>query len=72
MREMDILLGKFADAELAGLSDEEMDEFERILDAIDRDLLAWLTGETPLPAEFDGPVMRKLMAFHTHDGPLHV
>lgn len=72
MREMDILLGRFADAELARLSDTEMDEFEEILEAIDRDLLAWLTGEAPLPGEFDRPVMRKLMAFHTHDGPLHI
>ena len=72
MREMDILLGKFADASLAAMSEAEMDEFEVILDAIDRDLLAWLTGEAPLPQEYDTPVMRKLMEFHTHDGPLHV
>lgn len=72
MREMDILLGKFADASLAGLSDDEMDEFEQILDAVDRDLLAWLTGEAPVPPSYATPVMRRLMAFHTHDGPLHV
>lgn len=72
MREMDILLGKFADASLAGMSEAEMDEFEVILDAIDRDLLAWLTGEAPLPQEYDRPVMRKLMDFHRHDGPLHI
>lgn len=70
MREMDILLGKFADAELANLSDSEMDEFEHLLNAIDRDLLSWMTGEAPLPREYDTGVMRKLMAFHTHDGPI--
>ena len=72
MREMDILLGRFADAELARLTEAEMDEFEQILEAIDRDLLAWLTGEAQLPAEFDGPLMRKLLAFHSHGGPIHI
>ena len=72
MREMDILLGKFADAHLATLTDGEMDEFENILNAIDRDLLSWMTGEAPLPDEYDTSVMRKLMAFHDHDGPINV
>lgn len=72
MREMDILLGKFADAKLAQLTDAEMDEFEHLLNAIDRDLLSWLTGEVPLPADYDTGVMGKLMAFHTHDGPINL
>jgi len=72
MREMDILLGKFADAHVGELSDSELDDFENILSAIDRDLFAWLTGEKPLPDDYDTPVMQKLMAFHSHDGPIHV
>lgn len=72
MREMDILLGKFADAHLATLSSSEMDDFEMLLNAIDRDILSWMTGEAPLPAEYDTPVMQKLMAFHDHDGPINV
>ncbi|MBM3609221.1 MAG: succinate dehydrogenase assembly factor 2 [Alphaproteobacteria bacterium] len=72
MRETDILLGKFADASLAALSESEMDEFELLLDLPDRDLLAWLTGEAPLPRERDTPLWRKLAAFHTHSGPVNI
>ncbi|MDP4593071.1 MAG: succinate dehydrogenase assembly factor 2 [Beijerinckiaceae bacterium] len=70
MREMDILLGKFADAHLAILGESELADFEHLLNAIDRDLLSWMTGEAPLPQDYNTPVMQKLMAFHTHDGPI--
>ena len=32
MREMDLIIGRFADAHIATLSDAELDEFERLLD----------------------------------------
>ena len=38
MREMDILYGKFADAELAKLSDEELGQFETLMDAVGHQL----------------------------------
>ncbi len=72
MRETDILLGQFADAYLAKLDDAEMDDFEILLELPDRDILAWLTGETALPAEYDTGLWRKLEALHTHSGPINV
>lgn len=71
MREMDIVMGGFADAHLASLNETELAEFERLLDEQDRDVFSWISGELPLPAEHDGPVFRRLRAFHTHSGPIH-
>ncbi len=60
MREMDLIMGNFADAHLPAMSEAELDEFERLLDAPDPELLAWITGETPVPAAFDTPLLARL------------
>lgn len=73
MREMDLLLGQFADARIAAMSESDLATFEKLLeDVADRDLLAWFTGETPVEAEYDTSVWNALVAFHKHDGPIHV
>ena len=64
MLETDLLLGRFADSEVHKLTDDELDVFDALLEAIDRDLFAWATGETPVPAEFDTPLFRRIVAFH--------
>lgn len=63
MREMDLIFGRFADARLAALSPEELDCFEALMEETDRDLLAWLTGETATPARVDTPFFRQLAVF---------
>jgi antitoxin CptB len=68
MRETDLILGRFADAAIADLSDTELDDFELLLEVPDRDVLAWLMGEASVPAEFDTPFFGKLCAFHRQDG----
>ncbi|MGO8801247.1 MAG: succinate dehydrogenase assembly factor 2 [Roseiarcus sp.] len=60
MREMDLVMGHFADAELPAMSAAELDEFERLLDAPDPALLAWITGEEPTPADYDTPLLARL------------
>jgi antitoxin CptB len=72
MREMDILMGRFADAHMAVLSACELDDYERLIDAQDRDIFGWLTGEMDIPPAYDTPVFRKLRAFHTHARPIHI
>jgi antitoxin CptB len=72
LREMDFLIGGFADAHLPGLPETELDDLEALLDLPDRDVLSWLTGEAPTPASHDTPVMRRLKLFHTHSGPINV
>lgn len=72
MREMDLIMGRFADAEIGGLSEAELDEFERLIEVLDRDLLSWVTGEAGVPENYDSEVFRRLKAFHRHDKPIHV
>ena len=62
MREMDLVLGQFADMNLSAMSEEELDEFERLLDAPDPLVLSWITGEAPTPADFDTPLFARLRA----------
>ena len=71
MREMDLIMGRFADAEIADLSETALCDFETLIELPDRDLLSWLTGEAPLPPEHDTPLWRRLSAFHRHDAPIH-
>ena len=60
MREMDLVMGAFADANLPAMSEAELDEFERLLDAPDPELLTWITGEAPVPVAFDTPLLARL------------
>ncbi len=50
MREMDLVLGPFAEARLAGMDGEGLDAFEALLAEDDHDLLAWVLGQRPAPA----------------------
>ena len=71
IREMDLIMGRFADAEIGTLSEPELDEFELLIEVPDRDLFRWVTGEVETPSNYDTAVFRRLRAFHTHDKPIH-
>lgn len=64
LREMDIILGRFTDAEIEHLSEAELDEFEHLLEAPDTNLYEWVSGRAPTPAEYDNAIFRRLVAFH--------
>jgi antitoxin CptB len=64
MREMDLVLGRFADSELAGLNDGEIAELEALMEVPDPELLAWILGQSSAPAQFDTPIFRRLTEFH--------
>lgn len=62
MREMDLAMGQFADGNLATMDEAELAEFERLLDVLDPQILAWIVGDEPTPAEYDTPLFRRLRA----------
>ena len=64
MRELDLLLGRFADASLDKLDEMDLAAFEAILDVPDPEILAWITGEEAIPVASDTPFLRQLIAFH--------
>ena len=51
-KEMDLILGGFADAELAGLDGATLDDYERLLEENDWDLYYWVTGAREGPEEY--------------------
>jgi len=63
MREMDLILGQYADEYIAQMSDLDLDEYERLMEVLDRDLLKWVTGEEATPEEYDTPLFRDIVAF---------
>jgi antitoxin CptB len=64
MREMDLIMGRFADSAVEHLTENELAEFEHLIDVPDRELLAWVTGEEPVPADQDTALFRRLRDFH--------
>ncbi len=60
MREVDLIMGGFADAAMADLNAEELAQYEALLDVPDADLLKWVTGEAPVPESFDTPLFRRI------------
>jgi antitoxin CptB len=66
-REMDLILGRFADAEIADLSDGDLAELERLIDVPDPDLYAALTGDKPLDPEFASALFDRIKAFRAVD-----
>lgn len=72
MREMDLIMGRFAEERLNGMDADDLDRFEALIEVPDRDLLAWLTGREPVPSNYDTAVFAALRAFHTHEKPIHV
>jgi antitoxin CptB len=62
-REIDLILGRFADAKIADLTTSQLVDFERMLDAPDQDVYAWIVGAEPTPAEFETETMALIRAF---------
>ena len=64
-REMDLILGRFADAWIARLSEAEVDDLERLVLLPDPDLYAWIVGQEKPPEHHDCALLRRLCAFHS-------
>ncbi len=62
MREMDLILGSFADDEIAHLSEDELDAFDSLMNENDQDLFKWILGEIPVPPEQDRPIFRRILS----------
>lgn len=63
-REVDLLLGRFADAHLGGFSGDQLAAYDRFLNNSDPDIYNWITGAEPLPPAEDNAVVRLLLAFY--------
>jgi antitoxin CptB len=61
---MDLVLGGFADAQLASLTETELDELDRWLEVPDQQIFAWVNGMEVTPQQFDTVLFRRLRDFH--------
>jgi antitoxin CptB len=68
-KEVDLIFGTFAEAELSGMDDAELDQFEALLMAPDQEVYAWLRGEAPPPAAHDTPLLARMKALCARKNP---
>ena len=52
IKEMDIILSAYADAELTSMSDQALVLYDSLLSENDQDLYVWVTGQAPAPAQY--------------------
>jgi len=60
MHENDVIFARFSDRYLIDLSEEEIGQFENLLDENDLDIFKWITGKLEVPSQFDNSVLEKL------------
>ena len=63
LKEMDVLLGGFAKAEISAMSANELDQLEAIVGLADQDLLAWAMKQAPVPPQMSSPMLERLLAY---------
>ncbi len=71
IKEMDIILGRFADECIESLSPAQISDFSDLMKENDQDLLKWVTGEAAFPHRhlqeiFD--LLLKHVGSHSRDG----
>lgn len=58
IKEMDLILGKFWDAEGARLDPQTLDLYETMLEENDQDLYAWVCGRADAPEHLEPLIAR--------------
>jgi antitoxin CptB len=67
-REMDLILGRFADAAIADLTDAELGQLEQLIEVPDPDLYAALSGDVLLAPEFRTRLFDRIKSFPADRG----
>lgn len=62
-KETDVLLGAFAERHLGELDEQQVADYEKLLEIEDPRLYKWVTAQEEPPAEYDTPVLRLIQAF---------
>jgi antitoxin CptB len=63
IKEMDLIVGGYADQHLANMTSGELALFEVLLEIPDQDLLAYATNQSTIPADQDCAMLRAIVAF---------
>jgi antitoxin CptB len=62
-KELDLLLGNFADQRIDTMTEAQLDRLEALLDVPEPVIYDWLAGQSEPPPDFDHDVMRLLREF---------
>lgn len=62
-KEMDILLGSFANRHVPEFSEDQLGDFDRLLEENDPNLYNWITGKEEPPEELKTQVLDVLKSF---------
>jgi antitoxin CptB len=60
-REMDLIMGRFADLAVPRMSAAELAVYARLLEESDPDIYDWICGRMPVPEASDSAVLRHLI-----------
>ncbi|PJB71925.1 MAG: succinate dehydrogenase assembly factor 2, partial [Alphaproteobacteria bacterium CG_4_9_14_3_um_filter_47_13] len=60
-REMDLILGSFADRNISGFSEGDLALYDEILGHSDPDLYNWITGKEQVPSNYSNEVMGQIL-----------
>ena len=66
-REMDLILGRFADAAIADLTDAELAQLEHLIEVPDPDLYAALSSDALLAPEYRTRLFDRIKSFRAVD-----
>ena len=62
-KEMDLMLGPYADAHASALDDAALTRLEALMEEADTDLLKWVMGQEEPPVDADRELLDRLIAF---------
>jgi antitoxin CptB len=65
IKEMDIIVGGYADAHLPSMSAKDLVVFEALLEIPDQQLLSWVTRQEDVPVELRNPMLMAVLAFRS-------
>lgn len=63
-KEMDLILGPFADARAQAMDEAELDRLEALMDEEDPPLLKWVMGQEDPPEHVDRAFLQHVIADH--------
>jgi antitoxin CptB len=63
IKEMDIIVGGYADTHLPNMSAQELVTFEALLEIPDQQLLSWVTRQEDVPLDLQKPMLMDILAY---------
>lgn len=60
-KETDLLLGQFAEKHISNMSDEDLEEWNTILNQNDSDIVSWVMGRSDVPKQLQSEIMRRFL-----------